>query len=236
MVLVIKLDILVKLKPFIDNDYKKFHEKICSTKYEILGVKIPVLRKISKELLKEYPFEELLKIDNKYYESVMLKGMIIANNNDTLEDKINLITDFLPLIDNWAICDIFVSDLKIIKKHTKEFLPFINNFLKSDKEYTVRFGIICLIDYYINDDYIDMVLDKMLEIKSNYYYVNMAISWCLSICLIKYFDKTKLFLEKNKNIFDKWTYNKAMQKGIESFRISSENKEILKSMKIKTQS
>ena len=103
--------------------------------------------------------------------------------------------------------------------------------LKKEDEYYKRFGIVVLLDYYINDEYIDYVLNTCLNIKSEYYYVKMAISWCLSICLIKYFDKTVTFLKNNKHNLDKWTYNKALQKGIESYRISKENKELLKDLK-----
>lgn len=227
------MNILEILKPYIDNDYKKFHKKICQTKYEILGIKIPILRKIAKELVKQYDYLELLNnINNDYYECVMLKGLIIGNIKISFEERINLINEFLPLIDNWAICDIFISELKFIKEEPQLFLDYIEPFKNETSEYYLRFYIVSLLNYYINDKYIDYVLDSMLKIKSDYYYVKMAISWCLSICLIKYFDKTLEFLNQNKENIDKWTYNKALQKGMESFRINNENKKILKSMKI----
>lgn len=220
------------INKYINKDYKKFHEKLCETKYEILGVKIPILRKISKELLKDYEYKKIIKnLNYHYYEHVMIHGIIIANANVSYEEKIKLIDEFIPLIDNWAICDIFVSELKFIKNYQKEFLEYIISILDSEKEYYKRFGIVVLLNYYIKDEYIDFVLNKLLNIKSDYYYVKMAVSWCISICLIKYFDKTQKFLTMNKNYFDKWTYNKALQKGIESFRISKENKEIIRSMK-----
>lgn len=222
------------LNPYIDKNYKLFHEKICQTKYEIIGIKIPLLRKICKELLKEFNYQEILNnLNNEYYEHVMLQGLIIANAKVSYEEKLELINNFIPKIDNWAICDIFCGELKFIKNNEEKFLKYILSYLESDKEYYKRFSIVILLNYYINDEYIDFVLNKMLEIKSDYYYVKMAISWCLSICLIKYFDKTIEFMSTNKNIFDKWTYNKALQKGIESFRISKENKKTLQNMKIK---
>lgn len=227
------MNILEILKPYINNDYKKFHTKICQTKYEILGIKIPTLRKIAKELVKKYDYLELLNnINNDYYECVMLKGLIIGNIKISFEERIKLINEFLPLIDNWAICDIFISELKFIKKEGQKFLEYIKPFKNETSEYYLRFYIVSLLDYYINDKYIDYVLENMLNIKSDYYYVKMAISWCLSVCLVKHFDKTLEFLNINKERFDKWTYNKALQKGMESFRISTENKKLLKSMKI----
>lgn len=221
------------LNQYIDNNYKLFHSKICSTNYEILGIKIPILRKISKELGKNYDYKEILNnLNYKYYEHVMLHGLIIANIKVNFEEKLKLISEYIPLIDNWGICDIFVGELKFIKKYKKEFLEYLLKIYENKNEYYQRFFIVSLLDYYIDDEHIDFVLNKMLEIKSDYYYVKMAISWCLSICLIKYFDKTLDFLIKNKNNFDKWTYNKALQKGIESYRISKENKELLKKLKI----
>lgn len=222
------------LNPYIDKNYKLFHERICQTKYEIIGIKIPILRMISKLLLKDYNTYEILNsLNENYYEYVMLQGLIIANAKVNFEEKLDLINKFIPKIDNWAICDIFCGELKFIKNNEEKFLKYILSYLESDKEYYKRFSIVILLNYYINDEYIDFVLNKMLEIKSDYYYVKMAISWCLSICLIKYFDKTIEFMNTNKNNFDKWTYNKALQKGIESFRISKENKKTLQNMKRK---
>lgn len=220
------------LKEYIDNDYKLFHTKICHTKYEILGIKIPILRKIAKDLLKNFEYQDIINnLNLKYYEHVMIYGFIIANLKTTYEEKINQINKFLPLIDNWAICDTFISELKFINKYKEDFFEYTLSLLYSDKEYYLRFGIVVLINYYINDEYINKVLNKMLEIKSEYYYVKMAISWCISICLVKYFDKTVDFLNIHKNNFDNWTYNKALQKGIESYRISNDNKKLLKNMK-----
>lgn len=219
---------------YIDKDYKNFHEKICKTSYEILGIKIPVLRQFTKDLLKQYHYQDLLNnLENNIYEHIMLQGLIIANVKISFDEKLNLIKTFLPKIDNWAICDIFCGDLKFIKKYQEEFLMFLLPIFESKQEYFLRFGIVILLNYYINDNYIDFVLDKILEIKSDFYYVKMAISWCLSICLIKYYNKTIKFLYNNKNKIDKWIFNKALQKGIESFRISKENKKILQNMKLK---
>ena len=222
------------LNPYIDQKYKTFQEKICQTKYEILGVKIPILRNIAKKLLKEYDYYYLLNnIDNKYFEEIMLKAIIIGNAKVSYEEKLNLITKFLPLIDNWAVCDILVGELKFIKGNEDKFLNFINPLFASKDEYPLRFAFVILLNYYINDKYIDMVLDKCLSVKSDYYYVLMSISWTLSIALVKYFAKTLEFMQKNKDEFDKWTYNKALQKARESFRIDEDKKSILQKAKIK---
>ena len=116
------MDILSTLKKNVNDEYKIFQEKICKTKYPILGIKIPVLRKICKEMLKEATFEEIINnLDQKYYESILMEGLLIANCNKSYEEKIELITNYLPKIDNWAICDIFCGEAKFIKKNKDSF-------------------------------------------------------------------------------------------------------------------
>ena len=166
----------------------------------------------------------MLNLNDKDYEHIMLQGLLIANIKIDYDNRLKLINNFLPKIDNWGICDIFVSELKVIKNNNKEFLNYLLPLLKNNEEFYQRFVIVVLLNYYINDVYIDLVLNTMLQIKNDKYYVKMAISWCYSICLVKYFDKTLEFIIINKNKIDKWTFNKALQKGIESFRISKENK------------
>ncbi len=228
------MDIDKILNANIDNNYKLFQQKICCTKYPILGIKIPLLRKIATNLLKKYNYQDILNnLTNNSYEEVMLKGLIIANCSIDYEKKLTLIKNFLPLIDNWAICDIFVGELKFIKNNTAKFLKFLKPLFNSKKEYTLRFAIVSLLNYYINDEYIDLVLNKCLEIKSDYYYVKMAISWTLSISFTKYFAKTLKFMQDHQNEFDKWTYNKALQKAKESLQIDNEKKIILQKAKIK---
>lgn len=226
------MDIKNILNKYIDLNYKEFHQKICKTKYEILGIKVPTLRSISKDLLKQYDYNSLLdNIDNSYYEYVMLKGFIIGNSKINYNEKIKLIDDFLKLVDNWAICDTFTSSLKFINKNKKEFLNEVNKYLDYKDEYHVRFGIVTLLDYYINDDYIDYVLNKLLNIKSDYYYVNMAISWCYSVSLVKYYNKTKEFLINNKNNIDVFILNKSISKACDSYRLTKEQKEKIKELK-----
>ena len=221
------------LNKYKDTKYIDFNQKIINTKYIMLGVKIPILKKISKDLLIKYNYQDILNnLDSNIYEHILLEGLIIGYIKIEYQDRLKLINNFIPKIDNWAICDTFCSSLKFINNNKKEFLKYVEKYLKSKKEFYLRFGIVILLDYYINDEYLEYVLNKLLDIKSDYYYVKMAISWTISVCLIKYFEKTIIFLNKNKNNFDKWTYNKAIQKAIESFRISNENKKILKSMKL----
>ncbi len=228
------MDINSLLNPYIDLKYKDFQSKICKTKYPILGVKIPLLRKIAKDLLKQYNYQTILEnLNDDSFESIMLEGLIIGMAPLSYEDTLSLIQEYLPKIDNWALNDLFCSSLKIVKDHKKEFWHFLKPYFKSSKEYELRFAFVILLNYYLDDAYLDQVFEKCLEIKSDYYYVKMAISWCLAESLSQNFTKTTLFMQQNKAYFDSWTYNKALQKGRESLKISEKEKAILQKMKIK---
>ena len=228
------MNIICLFNDNVDLKYRDFQAKICKTKYPILGIKIPIIRKIAKQLLKEYSYEEIISnLGNmeESFESVMLEGLVIANASTSYSEKLNLITNYLSKIDNWANCDIFGGELKFIKKYQDEFFKYLNNFWKMQDEYYLRFGIVILLNYYINEKYLDNVLAILLNIKSDYYYVKMAISWCLSICLVKYYNETLKFLKKNRVQIDPWIYNKTIQKACESYRLTNKQKDELKKMK-----
>ena len=123
----------------------------------------------------------------------------------------------------------FCAGLKITKKYKKKMWNFIQKYLNSDKEFEIRFGIVIILDYYIDEEYLDKNFEIFQKIKNDNYYVKMAIAWAISICLIKYYDRTIKYLEKAK--LDNWTYNKSIQKAIESYRINDEQKEHLRQMK-----
>lgn len=213
-----------------DLKYKEFHSNLCPNVDDIIGVRVPVLREYAKELYKNNKLSEI-KIGNKYYEELVIQGMIIGfQTKEPIEEVIKQIKKIVPKINSWAVCDVFCAGLKITKKHPKEIFNLIQGYLKSEKEYELRFAIVMLLDYYINDEYIDKVLQILDNVKSDKYYVQMASAWAISICLVKYYEKTILFLEKCK--LDKFTYNRAIQKAIESYRIQDNKKQELRKMKI----
>lgn len=218
-----------KLFQLQDLKYKEFHSNLCPNVDDIIGVRVPLLRTYAKEIYKNNKLNEI-KIGNKYYEELVLQGMIIGfQTKESIESVINQIKEFVPKINSWAVCDTFCAGLKITKKHPKEIYNLIREYLKSEREFELRFAIVMLLDYYINDEYIDEVLQILDNIKSNNYYVQMANAWAISICLIKYYEKTIIFLENST--LDKFTYNKAIQKAIESYRITDEQKDNLRKMK-----
>ena len=228
-----KEEVINELFALQDLKYREFHSNLCPGANNIIGIRIPILRKYAKELISMYPLEELLEnIGNEHYEEIMLKGILIGISKEKNINKLmNYIEKFITEIDNWAVCDTFCAGLKITKKYKKEMWQFIQKYTKSNKEFEVRFAIVMILDYYIEDEYLEKDLKIFNENKNNKYYVQMAIAWAISLCIIKYYDRTVEFLKSDKCKLDKFTFNKSIQKAIESYRISSEEKGVLRSLK-----
>ena len=160
----------------------------------------------------------------------MLQGLLIGlAKKEDINNILQYVEDYIPKIDNWAICDVFCAGLKITQKNKKEVWKFIKKYLKSNKEFEIRFGIVMILDYFIDEEYLKKDFEIFDQIQHEGYYVKMAIAWAVSICLIKYYDETIKYLKKAR--IDNWTYNKAIQKAIESYRISDEKKQNLRKMK-----
>ncbi len=213
-----------------DKKYQEFHSKLCPGTDNIIGIRIPVLREYAKKLLKENDFKTLINyIDDEYYEEIMLQGMLIGLAKSNFNEIKPYIENFIPKIDNWAICDTFCAGLKITKKYKREMWNLINTYITSDEEFFIRFAVVIILDYYIEEEYIKENFKIFNNIKSDKYYVQMAVAWAISICFAKYFDKTIKYM-KTANL-DDFTYNKAIQKAIESYRITKEEKDILRKMK-----
>lgn len=219
---------LLELK---DEEYGKFQKKLCpDTNLEIIGIRIPKLRNLAKELAEEDYKYYLNSIENKYFEEILLEGFIIGYCKIDIYEKLELIKEFVPKIDSWSITDTFCPTLKIKEKDLEKVWDFIMPYLKSNKEFEVRFAIIMMLDYYITDQYVDEVIECLDKVDNEGYYAKMAVAWTLAEIGIKYYDKLIKYLKGN-NKLDTFTYNKTLQKLRESYRISSEQKEELKKMK-----
>lgn len=214
-----------------DEKYRQFHSKLVPNVDNVLGVRLPNLRELAKELAKGDWRSYLLTAQNDYYEEIMLQGLVIGYAKTTLEEVLHYVTVFVPKITNWGVCDSFCTNLKITKKYKPQIWNFLQPYLLSQKEFELRFGVVMLMSYYIEDKYIDAVLMRLDDIKHEGYYVKMAVAWAISICFIKYPEKTMTYLKSNT--LDPFTYNKALQKITESFRVDKETKTLIRSMKIK---
>ena len=224
-----------KLKSFSDNKYLEFSKSTGvanGESKEALGIRIPVLRSFAKELIKEYELDYLLdNINENYYEEVMLKGMLINSKKKIdWEDLEKYIKYYVPKITDWALCDTFCSGLKISKKYLNEIWELISEYLKSDKEFEVRFALVMILNYFLAEEYIDKVFEIIDDVKLDKYYVKMANAWLISYCAINHYEKTYKFMKNNTKL-DVWTYNKGIQKSLESYRIAKEHKEKLRMLK-----
>lgn len=226
-------EIRSELLDLVDEKYKIFHSKLCPNINidNILGVRLPLLRKISKNISKENYIDYLENPYNKFYEEIMIEGLTIGYIKTDNQTRFNYIKKFVPKINNWAICDSFCNNLKFTKKNMKEVWDFILPYSSSNEEFHIRFAVVMILNFYIVDDYIDEVLHILNNINHDGYYVKMAIAWAISFAYINYPQKTLQFL-KNNNL-DKFTYNKSLQKIIESNRVSKEDKNLIKTMKVK---
>lgn len=208
-----------------DEKYKKLQENIIKNdKIKIIGIRVPILKKIAKEISKESYIDFIKYNTHTYLEENLLHGFILGYIKEE-EKLLNHINDFMPYIDNWETCDTVCANLKQFKKID---INITNRYINNNP-WSQRFGLVLLLDHYIKKDNLQFIYDKCISIKTNEYYVKMAISWLLSICYIKYPKETLNFLKKAN--LDKFTHNKTISKICDSKRIEKEEKEKLKLMR-----
>ncbi len=227
----IKVDIQQELFALQDLSYRDFHAKLMPTvdKARVIGVRTPKLRAFAKEFGKTEEAKEFLKVlPHQYYEENNLHGLLIEQIKDypTLIGELNR---FLPCIDNWATCDLLT--VRVVKKHLDTFTEEVERWLASDHTYTIRFGIGMLMRYYLEEHFSLEYPEKVAKIRSKEYYVNMMRAWYFATALAKQYEAIFPFLEEKR--LDAWTHNKTIQKAIESYRITQEQKAYLRTLRIK---
>lgn len=214
-----------------EEDYQLFSSRLLPKQTNILGVRLPVLRKIAKEIAQGDWRAYLKTAENKYFEEIMLQGMVIGSAKADIQEILSYVTNFVPIIDNWSVCDSFCSGLKITNQNKKQVWNYLQQYVASEKEFEVRFGVVMLLDYYIDQEYINQVLTVFDHIKQQGYYAKMAVAWAVSICFIKFPETTFHYLKENA--LDDDTYNKSIQKIAESLTVDVETKKHIRSMKRK---
>ena len=206
-----------------DLKYRDFHSSLGINKEYLIGVRTPILKKIAMDI-SNGDYNDFIKLNrHETYEEIIIHGLIIGYLKVDFNIVVELLEDYIPYIDNWALCDLVCSNLHIWNKNTKTGLTFVKKALKSENQWFKRVGIVLLLDYYINDDYIDYILNTFETYNSYEYYVIMAIAWLLSICYIKYPDKTSVLLKKK--VLKKEIQNKTIQKIRESNRVGKDIKQ-----------
>lgn len=220
-----------------DEKYQRFSAALIPNieSNSVLGVRLPELRKLAKSIAKgdwkSYLNETLRRSDKEYFEEIMIQGMLIGYVKADIEEILPYVVDFVPKIDNWSTCDSFCTGLKFTKINKERIWSFLHPYLSSKHEYELRFGVVMLLDFYVEEKYINEVLRLLDSIKHEGYYVKMAVAWAISICFIKLPQQTMGLLKSNS--LDDFTYNKALQKITESYRVDQDTKGIIRGMKRK---
>lgn len=225
------LKVREKLFQMQDLSYRDFHASLMPTvdKQWVIGVRTPELRKFAKEFSRTEEACEFIKVlPHEYYEENNLHGFLIEKIKD-YEKCIEELDRFLPYVDNWATCDMCVP--KVLKKHLPELEVKIDEWMASGKTYTIRYGIGMLMRFYLDDNFQPEYLDKVADVVSEEYYVKMMVAWYFATALAKQYDAALSYIEEQR--LEQWIHNKAIQKAVESRRITKKQKEYLKTLKIR---
>ena len=224
-------EIVTELFKMRDVDYAQFQGKLIPTVSadRVIGVRTPALRAFAKDLYKDPDIDEFLcATPHQYFDEDQLHAFVISLEKD-FDKCIALLEEFLPFIDNWATCDQLSP--KCFKKEQKKLLSYIKVWIKSNHTYTVRFAIGMLMQHYLDDGFKTEYADMVAEVRSDEYYINMMIAWYFATALAKQYESIVPYIEERRLAL--WVHNKAIQKSVESYRITAEQKEYLRTLKIK---
>jgi 3-methyladenine DNA glycosylase AlkD len=235
----LRADIRVKMEAVREEEYKNFSATLIPgiDRDKMLGVRIPVLRKIAGELLKSSPENLRLYIatlekhwrSDCLYEEKQLWGILLSKAKMEDEERMERYRAFVPTIDNWAVCDIACGTLAAIKKNPDPWMTFFLSYIRRDTEFEIRFGVVMLLANFIDAEHIDQVLDELSKVKHPAYYVTMAIGWTIAACYVRFPKKTEILLAEG--VLPKEVQNKTIQKIRESNSVSKEDKEHMKGYK-----
>jgi len=213
------------LKSIQDIKYKEFHSSlVLNSKYEMIGIRVPIMRDIAKKIANNDIEGFLRYAQDKYYEEVMIQGLVISHIKDE-EEFYKHFQNYVSKIDNWALCDSFCSSIKIVRKYEEKYFKEAIKMSLNEAEFKSRVGIVMILNHFINKGNLNDIFDTLNKIQSDKFYINMAEAWLLCEIYIKYPKETKDFLKKNN--LNKFTQNKAISKIHDSYRVSMEEKELL---------
>ena len=217
------IDYLISQK---DEEYRKFHSSlVLNSIYEMIGIRVPIMRKIAKEIAKTNIEEFLQCAKDKYYEEVMIQGLVISHiKEETIFEK--YFKKYIRKIDNWALCDTFCSSVKIVEKYEEKYFSESVKLALNEEEFMSRVGLVTILNHFINNKNINTIFKTLNNIQSDKFYINMAEAWLVCELYVKFPRETFKFIEKNN--FNKFTQNKAISKICDSYRVSKEEKEELK--------
>lgn len=219
------------LESMAENSYKEFSGALIPGSRPILGVRIPILRKLAKKLAKGDWKEYLDNAVDDTFEEVNLQGFVIGYVKSDYETLLPYIKQYVAKINDWSLCDGFCATLKITKKYKTECKKLLKEYAEKNTEFDQRFVAVMLMDYYLEDEDVDETLTMLDSLKHDSYYRKMGVAWAVATAFAKQREKTLEYMQPGNNTLDDWTYNKAIQKMIESYRIQDADKIMLRKMK-----
>ena len=229
-------EIRKKLHELSEEDYKTFNQKLLPGVEHVLGVRLPAMRKLAKEVAKgdfrSYLDEAAEKIGaDSIHEEIMLQGLVLGYAKMDREERTEYLEEFVPKITNWAVCDSCVNSYKFMQKDPDYWFDYLKKYQKGDEEFRLRFMIVAMMSHFVDESHIDEILRICSTVRNDGYYTKMGVAWALQVCYVKFPEKTKALLKDNQ--MDDFTHNKAIQKIRESYRVSREEKEELNQLKRK---
>ena len=212
-----------------DEEYKEFHSSlVLNSKYEMIGIRVPIMRQIAKDIAKTNIEEFLQVAQDKYYEEVMIQGLVISHLKD---EKVfhKFFKEYSKKVYNWALCDSFCSSIKIVEKYEDKYFAECLKMALNKQEFISRIGLITILNHFICEKNLPTIFDTLNTIESDLFYINMAEAWLVCELYTKYPKETITFIKKNN--LNKFTQNKAISKIHDSYRVSSKEKVMLKQYK-----
>lgn len=206
--------------------YRDFSLSLLPGVDNLLGVRLPTLRKMAARLARQEDWRDFLREPGDTFEETLLRGMVLGQAKAPLDEILRLTREFLPQINNWSICDSTCAGYLPARHHPDEVFSFAVQCLSSSAEFTVRFGVVLMLDHFVSEPYIDRLLTLLPAVRHEGYYAAMAVAWALSVCYVKFPEKTLFLLEQG--VLSPFIHNKTIQKIIESRRISPQEKENLR--------
>lgn len=225
------MDVKAELESLADSEYRDFTSALIPNveKSRVIGVRLPQIKKLADRVAKNGWREFLSQEPGDTLEEKLLRGFVIGRVKLPIEEHLELVRDFVPLIDCWSVCDSFAMSLKFVRKSRAEVWEFIKPYFFSSKPYDVRFAVVMTLDYFSDEEYADRAFRIFDSIENNDYYVSMAVAWAVSVFFVHAPEQTWRYLRSN--CLDDDTHNKALRKIIESRRVSDEDKTIIRTLK-----
>lgn len=224
------LDVRRRLEEMADEKYRDFNAKLLPGVDNVLGIRVPQLRSLAKELAKKDWEEWFAAADDRYYEETMLRGLVAAGGKMERQQRLEYVRQFVPQIGNWAVCDCFCSTLKDADKYPEDYWTFLEPYFDSEKEYEARFGAVMLLGHFVKQEYLEESVKRLQRIRQEGYYARMAVAWAISVYYTAFPTEMLAYLQGEHGL-DEFTYQKSLQKILESYRVSGEDKGIIREMR-----